>query len=153
MLPIHTILHPTDFSDHSDAAFSLACSLARDYKARLVLMHVIPPTLMGGEVHALITRTDEIRQEFQKRLDDMHPRRNLEQKIHIDRMLTTGDVKKEILRLSKEVTADLIVMGTHGQTFLRHLLVGSVAEAIMRKAPCPVLTIKKPILEDDSEVE
>jgi nucleotide-binding universal stress UspA family protein len=153
MLPIHTILHPHDFSEHADAAFSLACSLARDYHARLVLLHVVPPTFFGGEVHALITNTNEIHKELQERLDGLHPRRNLEQKIHIDRLLRDGDVTKVILSMAKEVSADLIVMGTHGQTFLRHLLMGPVAESIMRKAPCPVLTIKKPIPEEDDGEE
>jgi nucleotide-binding universal stress UspA family protein len=152
MLPIHTILHPHDFSEHSDAAFALACSLARDYHAKLVLLHVVPPKFMGGEVHALITDTNEIHKELQERLDGLHPRRNVEQKIQIERILRDGDVTKTILKTAKEVSADIIVLGTHGQTFLRHLLLGPIAESIMRKAPCPVLTIQKAIPEEsDSE--
>jgi nucleotide-binding universal stress UspA family protein len=55
-LPIHTILHGTDFSERSKSAFALACAVARDYEARLVVLHVKPPRMAGGEVHALITR-------------------------------------------------------------------------------------------------
>jgi nucleotide-binding universal stress UspA family protein len=147
MLPIHTVLHPTDFSARSKSAFDLACALARDYHARLVVIHVKPPKLSGGEVHALITTPEEVAQERQAELDHLQPP---DPSTHIERLLKDGDAATEILRTSKEISSDLIVMGTHGRTGLSRLLMGSVAEAVSRKAHCPVLTVKHPFAEHSS---
>jgi nucleotide-binding universal stress UspA family protein len=144
MLPIHTILHPTDFSTRSKSAFDLACAVARDYDARLVVLHVKPPELMGGEVHALITTPAEVDRELRAELDKLQPH---EPSTKIERVLKQGDAPTEILRLAKEISSDIIVMGSHGRTGLSRLLMGSVAEAVSRKAYCPVLTVKHPFAE------
>ncbi len=73
ILPIHTILHPTDFSARARSAFDLACAVARDYDARLVVVHVKPPRMMGGEVHALITTPEEVDRELRGELDKLQP--------------------------------------------------------------------------------
>lgn len=143
MLAIKTILHPTDFSGHSQAAFEVARAVARDYGARLILLHVSPPILMGGEVHALIAPPDEVREELTKRLKDMQ---SMADRVVVEIVLKEGDATAQILTTSKEMGCDLIVMGTHGRTGLSHLLMGSVAEAVVRKASCPVLTIKHPMV-------
>jgi nucleotide-binding universal stress UspA family protein len=144
LLPIRTILHPTDFSSRSKNAFELACALARDYGARLVVLHVKPPKFMGGEVHALITVAEEVDHELREELDKLQPH---DACTNIERMLKQGDAGTEILRTAKEISCDLIVMGTHGRTGLSRLLMGNVAEAVSRKAHCPVITIKHPFLE------
>jgi nucleotide-binding universal stress UspA family protein len=140
MLPIHKILHPTDFSERSETAFRLACTLARDNNVPLVLLHVHSPFVAYGDglVAALPPEyTSGLREEL--RTLDPHDAR-----VVIERHLVEGDPAMEILRMAREADCDLIVMGTHGRTGLGRLLMGSVAEAVVRKAACPVLTIKTP---------
>jgi nucleotide-binding universal stress UspA family protein len=141
MLPIRKILHPTDFSEYSEAAFRLACALARDYGAPLVVLHVSSPLVVayGEGVFALpppLPVPD---------LDDYLVRlRPASEGVTIDPRFVEGDPAAEIVRFAAEELCDLIVLGTHGRTGLRRLLMGSVAEHVVRKAPCPVLTVKAP---------
>jgi nucleotide-binding universal stress UspA family protein len=141
MLPIHTILHPTDFSDRSCNALHLACALARDYDARLVLLHVVTtPPLMYGEsfppADPDIFRRAEWEEFERLEIPDTG--------IVSERRFEEGDPVQEILRVAGECNADLLVMGTHGRTGLTRLLMGSVAEQVVRRAPCPVLTVTTP---------
>lgn len=143
MLRIHTILHPTDFSAMSDHAFQLACSLARDHGGRVVVLHVALPPVVGyrgeigepseGECKALEDRLKQIQAD--------------DPKIPITHLLEQGDPAAEILRIAGEIKSDLIVMGTHGQSALRRMLMGSVADQVVRQATCPVLTVKMPLPE------
>jgi nucleotide-binding universal stress UspA family protein len=144
MLAIKTILHPTDFSEYSQAAFEVARAVARDYRARLILLHVSLPIMQSGEVYALITHPDEIREELTNRLKAM---RSMSDDVAIEIVLKEGDPATQILTTCKEMGCDLIVMGTHGRTGLSHLLTGSVAEKVIRNAACPALTIKNPIVQ------
>ncbi len=144
MLAIKTILHPTDFSEQSQSAFELARSIARDHGARLILLHVSLPVMKSGEVYALITHPEEIREELTNRLNAMRPTTD---GIAVDIALKEGDAATEILSASKDMGCDLIVMGTHGRTGLSHLLMGSVAEKVVRNASCPVLTVKNPMAQ------
>jgi nucleotide-binding universal stress UspA family protein len=139
MFPISMILHPTDFSGSSDHAFELACALARDYAARLVVLHVvIPPTVMFTEGVSPPSYDDQVAQAKES-LDRLQPP---DRSFHFERRLAQGDAAKVILRTIQELDADLVVLGTHGRTGLSRVLLGSVAEQVMRKAPCPVLTVK-----------
>jgi universal stress protein A len=144
MLPIQTILHPTDFSERSGYAFQLACALARDYGARLVVLHVAtPPTIVYGE-GVLPPDPQLLSQEAKEQLNQLEvPDSN----VRAERRYEEGDPATTILRAAQEIHADLIVMGTHGRTGLGRLLMGSVAEQVVRKAPCPVLTVKTPLPE------
>ena len=156
MLPVATILHPTDFSECSELAFRLACALARDYKARLVLLHVLPPPIIiygGGAVPPDPWPTIE---EAKARL------RELEGHAHhmrVESQVMEGDPVDMILRAAEEMHSDVIIMGTHGRTALTRLLLGSVAESVIRKAPCPVLTAKhvperkKAVAEGEAKAE
>jgi nucleotide-binding universal stress UspA family protein len=149
MLGIHTILYPTDFSDHSAYAFRLACALARDYGARLVVLHVAePPVVVGGEGVMVLPCAIDL-EALRERLDQL---RLKDPKVVVEHQLIEGEAASEILRVAAESKCDLIVMGTHGRTGLRRLLMGSVAEKVVRKAACPVLTVKTPqSLEPSSE--
>ena len=143
MSPIHTILHPTDFSDCSRYAFRLAGMLARQQSARLVVLHVNPT--LGSMVaydEALAELEPEGSQE--KLLEILHRLRVSDPKVQVEHRLVDGDGAQEILRVAGEVRADLIVMGTHGRTGLGRLLMGSVAGEILRNAQCPVVTVKIP---------
>jgi nucleotide-binding universal stress UspA family protein len=141
MLPIRTILHPTDFSECSAYAFQMACSLAHDYGARLVLVHVRPPLVIYGDLPPVPPEPPEVLQQVHDRLSQMWPP---DPGVSVERHLVKGDPAAEILRLARLSPCDLIVMGTHGLIGLDRLLMGSVAEQVMRKAPCPVLTVKVP---------
>jgi nucleotide-binding universal stress UspA family protein len=141
MISIQTILHPTDFSDPSRCALQLACSLARDYGARLIALHVAETTSIGYAEGVLPPDPEELLAAAQGQLDRLEvPHGN----VRVERRLEPGDAITEILRVAQEAHADLIVMGTHGRTGLGRLLMGSVAEQIVRQAPCPVVTVKGP---------
>ena len=141
MLPLQTILHPTDFSDCSGYAFRLACSLARDYGARLVVLHVAEPLMaVAGEGVLMLPPTFDL-ELLRKQLQQLEPRNP---KVQVEHRLVQGDAAAEILRIAAETKCDLIMMGTHGRTGLRRVLMGSVAEQVVRKASCPVLTVKTP---------
>jgi len=143
MLPINTILHPTDFSTHSEHAFSLACSLARDHGAKLIVLHVVPPPQMVVYEGMPVSQPapNLYRDGADERLRKIKP---ADPAIHCEHRLEEGPAAPEILRVAEEVKADLIVMGTHGWTGLARLLMGSIAEKVVRKALCPVLTLKAP---------
>ena len=141
MLPIRTILHPTDFSDRAGYGFQMACALARDYGARLIVLHVVAPSLVAYGEGVVPPNPEEVRAEAQAQLDRLPaPRPD----VRAERLLTEGGAVEEILRVAQEVHADLIVMGTHGRTGLERLLMGSVAEKVMRESACSVLVVKLP---------
>jgi len=138
MLNIRSILHPTDFSSHSENARELACALCRDYGAHLNLLHVIKHAalLHGSEGPPLdpeVARQQALEQLRRLLIPGSH--------CPVDRRLEEGEPIPTILRVAEELRSDLIVMGTHGRTGLRRFLMGSVAEQIVRRARCPVLTV------------
>jgi nucleotide-binding universal stress UspA family protein len=143
MLTVQTILHPTDFSEQSDNAFRLATSLARDYGARLVVVHVGRSPVVMPLTGVVPPDPEAYRKELAANL-----RQYQAPGIRVEpRLLLDGDPAGGILQIARECQCDLIVMGTHGRTGLGHLLMGSVAEQVVRKAPCPVLTIKTPFID------
>jgi len=148
MLAVRTILHPTDFSERSEYACWLACALARDYGARLIVLHVAetPPLVYGGGIPP--PDPEELRAAAQEQLDRL---RVPHADVRAERRLEEGDTVAVVLRVAQEVHADLIVIGTHGRTGLERLLMGSVAEQVVRQAVCPVLTVKTPFPETAPE--
>jgi len=141
MLPIHTILHPTDFSKQSEFAFQLACALARDYEAELFVVHVVtPPVVIYGE-GVLPVEPEVYQEELREKLNRLHAE---EPGVRVVHRLVEGQPVDEILHLAREIGCDLIVMGTHGRTGLGRMLMGSVAEKVVRMAPCPVVTVREP---------
>lgn len=141
MFSITTILHPTDFSEHSDEAFRLAYSLARERNARLVVLHVMEPSPTVYAEGAWVPAVTSV-ETAHAQLQSIGA---LAAGVTMERRLKEGDAATEILRSAAEVKADLIVMGTHGRRGLGRLLMGSVAEQILRQAACPVLTVKTPL--------
>jgi nucleotide-binding universal stress UspA family protein len=139
MLPIRTILHPTDFSAPSAAAFQVACALARDYGARLVLLYVKPPDIVYGDGFILPPDPEPVRRELFDKLKALGP---ADPALRVERVLLEGDPAAGIVEKARELPCDVIVMGTHGRTGVGRLLLGSVAEVVLRRAPCPVLTVK-----------
>lgn len=141
MSAMRTILYPTDFSTDARPAFEVACALASEGRGRLVVLHVERPPLatLGGTtgVPPLPNEYDggRLREELQRI-------RPVRAGVAVEHRLEYGDPTAVILEVAQEIGADLIVMGTHGRTGLRRLLMGSVAERVVRKAPCPVLTFR-----------
>jgi nucleotide-binding universal stress UspA family protein/quercetin dioxygenase-like cupin family protein len=133
MYPLKTILHPTDFSPNAEPAFLMACSLAETNDALLVLLHVVPPSYMP------LSKTGEPEEHLQRRFPWPLP---ANPKIRVEHRLAEGEYAAEIL--AQCGTCDMVVMGTQGRTGLNRLLVGSVAEEVLRNAPCPVLTVRMP---------
>ena len=141
MLHISCILHPTDFSDLSKNAFRVACSLARDHRARLVVLHVISDLAAKEVVWDII----EPLQKYHDRLEQkLHEFATPDPQIPLEFRLEQGNPTRQIVQVARELPADMIVMGSHGRTGINRLLLGSVAEDVQRKAPCGVLTIKFP---------
>jgi len=138
---VQTILHPTDFSSEAQAAFELACALARDYGGRLVVVHVKPiAPLLGSEFGAVFPpEPADVYDSLWQQLSRVRPTNAA---TPVEHHLREGDAAGQILILAGDCKCDLIVMGTHGRTGVGRLLLGSVAEAVVRRAPCPVLTVK-----------
>jgi len=135
------VVHPTDFSESSQAALSVARSLARDLGSRLVLLHVAPlevyvSGIIASEADVQVYR--ETIEETRKRLDGP------DLKYPVETRMTRGDASDEIVRQAEELECGLIVMGTHGRTGLGKLLMGNVAESVLPRAHCPVLVVKVP---------
>ncbi|MFO0958057.1 MAG: universal stress protein [Isosphaeraceae bacterium] len=141
MMSFRSILYPTDFSACSEAAIPMARALAREQGAKLVLLHIAPIEIIPDGAYVVPMDLDAYREA----LDEL--RRRLEgpdMKLAIETDIRQGDAADEILKAADAWRSDLIVMGTHGRTGLGRLVLGSVAEAVMRHANCPVLTIKNP---------
>jgi nucleotide-binding universal stress UspA family protein len=144
MLKIQTILFATDFSACSQHALDFAFALARDCRARLVVLHVAtpPPFVTYGEFEKVLGKSAGYRRELEEKL-----RQCQKPDCNSEFWLKEGDPAQEILTLAQDVGCDLIVLGTHGRTGLPRLLMGSVAEKVLRGASCPVLTVKSPLPE------
>jgi len=141
------ILHPTDYSAPSEFAFLMACSVARDHGARLLVLHVAS-TLGPEQVTMGQARTQLEPEAYRQQLwTDLCRVKPPDATVPVEHILAEGDAATEIVRVAGERGCDLIVLATHGRTGLDRLLMGSVAEHVVRKAPCPVLTIRSPITQ------
>lgn len=141
MLTFKSILHPTDFSEASELALRMAVGLARDYQARLIVLHALEPPVYYGELGVSFIPPEDYREKAQERIAALvGPDRPIE----VETIVVEGIAAVEILRAASELHPDLIVIGSHGRTGLGRVLMGSVAEEISRKAPCPVLIVREP---------
>jgi nucleotide-binding universal stress UspA family protein len=143
MTRLRAILHPTDFSECSHHAFEVACSLTRDYGARLLLQHVRQPPA-GVYLGAVVFPIESPGKAAAVR-DRLYALEPSESYIAVEHHLSMGDPAAMIVYLAAHKGCDLIVMGTYGRSGLGHLILGSVAEQVVRSAPCPVLTVKPPV--------
>lgn len=140
MLKFKTILHPTDFSSSALAAYEYACALARDHGSKIVTVHVLPTPFASTE-QAMEHQTPEFRQKV---LDELKQATPAPEGVTVEHYLVDGEPGEVILKMADEVHADLIVLGTHGRTGLWRLLMGSVAEEVLRQAKVPTVTIRQP---------
>ena len=148
MLPKH-ILVPTDLSEGAEYALDYACELARLLGAQVHLLNVITiPALGVPELGVALTASmiDQLVVDSQKAIDQLaqtHGTASLGQVL-----VRTGDARDVINQTAKELGIDLIVMGTHGRRGISRALLGSVAETVVRSAPCAVLTVRLRDLHD-----
>ncbi|MEX0725430.1 MAG: universal stress protein [Planctomycetaceae bacterium] len=143
MITLKRILFPTDFSPQADKAREYAYSLAEKFDAELHIVCVVQDVAlmapeMPGTFAMPITNLDEVVKAAEQSL---HRYPACAGKAPV-RVVRTGEPFVEIIRYAKERNIDLIVLGTHGRTGLTHVLLGSVAERVVRKAGCPVLTVR-----------
>lgn len=140
------ILLPTDFSECSEAAAGTARRLAETFGSRILLLHVLDEwtavdPMFRGEIPLESVR---IRMEqFARESMDGFLARSFSGFGNVDTTLVAGIPYRAILRVARELPADLVVIGTHGRTGVEHVLFGSTAEKIVRMAPCPVLTVRQ----------
>ena len=142
---VKSILLPVDFSHSSDAALSFASSLAADSNAHLYLVHVGEDSAAylagyGGFAYTP-DLSEKIAQENREALQEIKPTVS---GLEYEHRYLSGDPAEEILAFAEQENVDMIVIGSHGRTGLSRLLLGSIAEAVVRGAKCPVLTVKQP---------
>ena len=138
-----TILVPIDLGDHATEVLDYAVALAARLDAKLHLLNVVPLPLLGSEIPITVTETavDEIIAQRRQDLDRLAAS-YAGKAAFASVELKTGDPRTAIDTLAAELHADLIIMGTHGRRGVSRLLIGSVAEQIVRTAPCPVLLVR-----------
>ncbi len=144
------LLTPTDMSDASLAAVTYAADLARRTGGMLVLLHVVSPREIEEEVadgKYVDTQLDEIRSRLRWWYSTFVPA-SVRQGVSVEAIAGVGHPEHEILVKAQAIRPEMIVMATHGRTGLRRAVLGSVAEAVLRHAPCPVLTIPPKALQN-----
>ena len=141
------ILFPTDFSVASDYAMSYAISMAKRYKAKFFLLHVVDTTYDISGFYIPHISAEKLMQEMEeaaeKKLTNISSAISRRIKAR-EIVVKSGIPHKEILKFAKDKGVDMIIMGTHGKAGLDHLLFGSTTERVLRQANCPVLTIRPP---------
>jgi universal stress protein A len=146
VIEIRSILAPTDFSKHAAKAVRYACLLAERLGAELHLLHVLSDIVpVGPDPMLTAVLPPEYYEEAQEQSLQMLDRTLLPEWGRPSAVATAvrwGEPVEEIVVYAREQAIDLIVVATHGRTGLSHVLLGSVAERIVREAPCPVLTIR-----------
>ncbi len=147
-MDIKRIVVPVDYSDHARATLEYAAMLAARFGASIEIVHVwdrpsyVPDTMVvgkAGEPHKSLV--DMIRENAEHEMDEFLKRAKLPADVTVSHHLEAGEPASTIIKVLEERGGDLVVMGTHGRTGVKHLLLGSVAEKLVRLSPIPVLTI------------
>ncbi len=141
MLQPTNIVAAIDFSESSLLAMETALGLLPEQSGRLCLLHVLEVPRGIDPIGVLQPSIEELEAEAYERLQELVPD-NPEKEIQIERVVVRGSPAKTIAAQARERSADLIVVGTHGRSGLARMLLGSTAEALLRKAPCQVLVVK-----------
>jgi nucleotide-binding universal stress UspA family protein len=140
------LLHPTDFSKASSAAFARAVAEAKQRRGELVLVHVLAPVIpVAGEGYVSPSVYEQMsasaRAWAQKQMDRLVAKAKTA-RVRVRGLLLEGVAHEQIVRAAKRYRADLIVIGTHGRTGMARFFLGSVAARVAATAPCPVLTVR-----------
>ena len=145
---ITKVLVPVDFSDYSKSALRYAVNFAKHFKAELCLVYVVepmvyPPDFSMGQI-AIPSVDIEMDKRATEELDNL-AKREIPPEVKSKTVVKTGKPFVEIIETANEENVDLIIIATHGHSGIEHVLFGSTAEKVVRKAPCPVLTLREPI--------
>jgi nucleotide-binding universal stress UspA family protein len=149
MIPdIKKILVPIDFSDYSKSALKYAVNLSKNFNAEMILIYVVepviyPPDFSMGQI-AIPSVNTEWDERAKQELDKL-AKAEIPSGVAVKTLIKTGKPFIEIIETAGELDIDLIIIATHGRTGVEHILFGSTAEKVVRKAPCPVLTLREPI--------
>jgi len=143
-MEIKKILCPIDFSDISQSGFNYAVFMAHSHKAELTVLHVIDQLHGLGGYQVLALDLGEISQQMEKdasaKLSDLLSQ--VKENIKIEKAVRSGKASSQIIKMAKDIKADLIIMASHGRTGIPHVIMGSVAETVVRHAECPVLVVR-----------
>ena len=150
MVKIKKILIPIDFSDFSMHALKYGVAVARHFGAKILLLHVISQELLNEikTVRGFLGDTDSPEEFLARKKRDINERIEKivkgepDQALFEGQLIETGIPSEEIIRVAEARKVDLIVIGTHGRSGLSHILIGSVAEKVVRRSPCPVLSVR-----------
>ena len=145
---INKVLVPIDFSDYSKSALKYAVNFAKSFNAEIILIYVVepviyPPDFSMGQIAMPSINTewdDRAKDELQKLAKS-----EIIGAVKVKTIIKTGKPFVEIIETAKEENVDLIIIATHGRSGVEHILFGSTAEKVVRKAPCPVLTLREPL--------
>ena len=145
---INKVLVPIDFSDYSKSALRYAVNFAKSFNAEIILIYVVepviyPPDFSMGQIAMPSINTewdDRAKDELQKLAKS-----EIIGAVKVKTIIKTGKPFVEIIETAKEENVDLIIIATHGRSGVEHILFGSTAEKVVRKAPCPVLTLREPL--------
>lgn len=145
---IKKVLVPIDFSDYSKSALKYAISLTKIFNAEIILIYVVepviyPPDFSMGQI-AIPTVTSEWDERAKDELNKL-AKTEFTDAANVKTIVKTGKPFVEIIETAREENIDLIIIATHGHSGVEHILFGSTAEKVVRKAPCPVLTLREPI--------
>ncbi len=141
-IKIRRVLVPVDFSDHSQNALRYAVAFASQFGAELILVHIVEQMVYPGDwMYPPLASSDfatEKREQILERLKQLSAGVGVKAR----QIVRLGRAWQEVVEIAKEQKADILIIATHGYTGLKHVLLGSVAEKIVRHAPCPVLTVR-----------
>jgi nucleotide-binding universal stress UspA family protein len=149
MIRLSKVLYTTDFSEHSLSALPYAKSFAQEYKAELHCLYVVDEAYrywmgMSGEGLPMGPTAEEMLQIAEQQMQEFADKHLADCAVPPVRRVVLGRPFIEIIHYAREIQADLIVMATHGRSGFKHVLLGGTTEKVVRKAPCPVLTIRHP---------
>ena len=145
MISIQGVMVPVDFSKESILAAKFGASLAEEYKTKLYVLHVMEP--VHPSLRGYIVDFEQFQQRMiaqaKEDLENVIPKA-VKDRIPVEFILEIGHPSYLIVEKAKELGVDVLVIATHGRTGLSHVLLGSVAEKVIRHAPCPVFVIRNP---------
>ena len=145
---ISKVLVPIDFSDYSKSALKYAVNFVKHFSAQLFLIYVVEPVIYPPDFSMGQIAIPSVDLEMDKRaIEELNKlaEQEIPAEIKVKSIVKTGKPFIEILETASEENVDLIIIATHGHTGVEHILFGSTAEKVVRKASCPVLTLREPI--------
>lgn len=147
-LKINKILVPIDFSDYSKNSLRFAVNFTKSFNAKLYLVYVVEPVVYPPDFSMGQIAIPSIDLEMDKRaIEELNKlaEQDIPSDVEVKTIVKTGKPFIEIIETAEEEDIDLIIISTHGHTGVEHILFGSTAEKVVRKAPCPVLTVREPL--------